>query len=232
MIKSPLALNMLLLVCSFLLPIVVFSACNYYDSYSQPAAQNKPPPPQISASPSIPSPQKRQDNQPVWNAYYQLPSNWHVNLDDVNQAKLLDSQDNALGLITYLEISKLGPINQKSDLQKQAEALRDSLLPCLPTDFDDVGRNCQKPTQIFPLQLLGKSGPYDAVILRYYGTWQSRDQEVNEIFIDQHGQLIHFSLQGKFTDQEKVLSQVLDTLSWKLEAPLTGLPLEPEKKGL
>jgi len=163
----------------------------------------------------------RQD-QAVWTPDYLLPTGWE---SDSQQKNLLRHQV-AAGWPESLEFYYLG----QADLLSPIKDLRDQAYErvfCQDQALQSFV-NCQKGFTKFSLTIKGLA----AEGFRYYGNWQDQQREVNEIFLNQNGKILHFSAEGDWQKIEPVLGDLLQTLQWSLEVPSLKTDLSPELKGL
>lgn len=161
-------------------------------------------------------------DQPVWTPSYDLPANWQIHLDNTENARSVEEQ----GLPAELKVFYLG----FADQYLQPSALRDQLYQQVYCQQEDAQNaiNCLKGfTKIS--QFIGE---FQVEILHYYGTWQDDDREVNEIFVNHHGQILHLTAEGDFDRILPALESLLQTIQWKLEKPSIGSAQEPEETGL
>lgn len=157
----------------------------------------------------------------IWIPYYQLPSDWQINLDNPEIARSKVEQ----GLPGELKVSYLGPAEQNLPLA----TLRDQAYQQVYCQGDGQGIiNCTKGFSKTTDSIAG----FQTESVRYYGTWQSESREVHEIFVNREGQILHLTTEGEFSKILPALESLLQTIQWKLEKPSVDAAQQPEEMGL
>lgn len=161
-------------------------------------------------------------DRPIWVPYYQLPSDWQINLDNPENARSNYGQ----GLPAELKVFYLGAADQNP----QISTLRDQYYQQVYCQEESAQNaiNCAKGFTRTSESIDG----FQAEILRYYGTWQDDSREVHEIFVNLNGQILHLTAEGDFQKILPALESLLQTIQWKQEKPSSGPAKEPEEMGL
>jgi hypothetical protein len=183
----------------------------------------------IASTPTIPS----TDDAPVinniltpdqfiWVPHYRLPPDWQINLDNPENARSMNDQ----GLPAELKVFYLG----SADQSPQPAALRDQAYQQVFCQEKDAQSsiNCTRGFIKISEPIAG----FQAELLRYYGTWRDDNREVNEIFLNHDGQILHITAEGDFQKTLPALESLLTTIQWKLEKPSTEPALQSEEMGL
>lgn len=158
----------------------------------------------------------------IWTPYYELPPGWKINLDNPEKARSPGNQ----GLPAELRVFYLGDAEHNAS----PSSLRDNLYQQLfcQEQILEGGVNCAKGFVKISQSIAG----FPVEILRYYGTWRDNQREVNEIYLNRNGQILHFTGEGDFPKILPALQLMLETIQWKLEKPSIGPAQEPEEIGL